>query len=136
MCISLSIHKQSSIYWGAASIHYPARGPASVIYASLVKHWKLTYCQDLMISINTSPVQYRNQGKQIISWTESLKAQDISSQAIAFEITENLLMENQTEVVNVLDKVRQQGIAVSIDDFGIGYCSFSYLILKIMLLIT
>jgi EAL domain-containing protein (putative c-di-GMP-specific phosphodiesterase class I) len=107
-----------------------------VIYASLVKHWKLTYCQDLVISINTSPVQYRNQGKQIISWTESLKAQDISSQAIAFEITESLLMENQTEVVNVLDKVRQQGIAVSIDDFGTGYYSFSYLILKTMPLIT
>jgi len=92
-----------------------------------VKHWRVTYCQDLMISINTSPVQYRNQGKQIIAWTESLKAQDISPQAIAFEITENLLMENKTEVVNVLDKVRQQGIAVSIDDFGTGYCSFSYL---------
>ncbi|WP_220461280.1 EAL domain-containing protein [Colwellia sp. MB3u-4] len=92
-----------------------------------VKHWRLTYCQDLMISINTSPVQYRNQGKQIIAWTESLKAQNISPQAIAFEITENLLMENQTAVVNVLDKVRQQGIAVSIDDFGTGYCSFSYL---------
>ena len=92
-----------------------------------LKHWRLTYCQDLMISINTSPVQYRNQGKQIIAWTESLKAQGISPQAIAFEITENLLMENQTEVVNVLDNVRQQGIAVSIDDFGTGYCSFSYL---------
>jgi hypothetical protein len=37
MCISLSIHKQNSIYWGAPSIHYPARGQAPEIYASLVK---------------------------------------------------------------------------------------------------
>jgi diguanylate cyclase (GGDEF)-like protein len=92
-----------------------------------VKHWRDTYCHDLMISINTSPVQYRNQGKQIIAWVESLVAQDIPPQAITIEITENLLMENQAEVVNVLDKIRQQGVAVSIDDFGTGYCSFSYL---------
>tara|TARA_R110000737_G_scaffold258388_2_gene266953 strand:- start:3775 stop:6087 length:2313 start_codon:yes stop_codon:yes gene_type:complete len=92
-----------------------------------VKYWRETYCQDLMISINTSPVQYRNQGKQITTWAESLKARDISPQAIAIEITENLLMENQDEVVSALDKIRQQGIAISIDDFGTGYCSFSYL---------
>lgn len=92
-----------------------------------VKHWRANYCQELMISINTSPVQYRNQGKQITAWSESLIAQGIPAQAIAIEITENLLMENQAEVVNALDKIRQQGISVAIDDFGTGYCSFSYL---------
>ena len=37
MCISLCFHEQNSIYWGAPSIHYPARGQAPEIYASLVK---------------------------------------------------------------------------------------------------
>jgi diguanylate cyclase (GGDEF)-like protein len=92
-----------------------------------VKYWRNTCCPDLMISINTSPVQYRNEGEQITAWADSLIIQDIPPQAIAIEITENLLMENQAEVVNALDKVRQQGISVSIDDFGTGYCSFSYL---------
>jgi len=92
-----------------------------------VKHWRNTYCHDLMISINTSPLQYRNKGKQIMAWAESLIVQEIPPQAIAIEITENLLMENQEEVVDALDKIRQQGISVSIDDFGTGYCSFSYL---------
>ena len=72
-------------------------------------------------------MQYRNNGEQIITWAESLIAQDIPSQAIAIEITENLLMENQAEVASALDKARQQGLSVSIDDFGTGYCSFSYL---------
>ncbi|WP_199271390.1 EAL domain-containing protein [Paraglaciecola sp. L1A13] len=91
------------------------------------KHWRNTYCSDLAISINTSPVQFQNEGEQFKAWTKSLIAQDIPCEAIAIEITENLLMENQAEVVDTLDKIRQQGITVSIDDFGTGYCSFSYL---------
>tara|TARA_R110000744_G_scaffold113120_1_gene211969 strand:+ start:2460 stop:4769 length:2310 start_codon:yes stop_codon:yes gene_type:complete len=92
-----------------------------------VKYWREKYCQELMISINTSPVQYKNKGMQITAWVDSLKERDIDPQAIAIEITENLLMENQAEVVSVLDQIRLKGIAVSIDDFGTGYCSFSYL---------
>lgn len=89
--------------------------------------WRRNFCEDLTISINTSPVQYRNNGKQISQWIDSLNQRNISPQAIAIEITENLLMENQDEVVSVLDNIRQQGVAISIDDFGTGYCSFSYL---------
>jgi hypothetical protein len=37
MCISLKFHEQNRIYWGSPSIHYPARGQAPEIYASLVK---------------------------------------------------------------------------------------------------
>ena len=95
--------------------------------AQKVKYWREAYCQELMISINTSPVQYKNQGQQITSWVNSLKERNLSPKAIAIEITENLLMENQTEVVKVLEQIRQQGVALSIDDFGTGYCSFSYL---------
>ena len=80
-----------------------------------------------MISINTSPVQYKNQGEQISAWVNSLEERNISPKAIAIEITENLLMENQAEVVSVLEKIRKKGVALSIDDFGTGYCSFSYL---------
>ena len=80
-----------------------------------------------MISINTSPVQYRNKGQQIIAWAGSLIERNIPPEAISIEITENLLMENQAEVVSALDNIRRQGLTVSIDDFGTGYCSFSYL---------
>ncbi|WP_199271643.1 EAL domain-containing protein [Paraglaciecola sp. L3A3] len=90
-------------------------------------HWRNKYNNDLTISINTSPVQFQNEGEQFNAWTESLIDQKIPCKAIAIEITENLLMDNQTEIVDTLDKIRQRGIAVSIDDFGTGYCSFSYL---------
>ena len=92
-----------------------------------VQQWRNSHCHNLMISINTSPVQYRNKGQQIIAWAGSLIERNIPPEAISIEITENLLMENQAEVVSALDNIRRQGLTVSIDDFGTGYCSFSYL---------
>jgi diguanylate cyclase (GGDEF)-like protein len=92
-----------------------------------VKRWRENYCSDLSISINTSPIQYKNKGEQIINWINALAEKSLPPQAIGIEITENLLMENQAEVVTVLDKIRLSGIAISIDDFGTGYSSFSYL---------
>ncbi|WP_372940392.1 putative bifunctional diguanylate cyclase/phosphodiesterase [Shewanella sp.] len=92
-----------------------------------VDKWRKLYCPDLTISINTSPVQYRNEGKLVKAWADSLIAQGIPCEAISIEITEHLLMDNQVEVVEALEKLRQQGITISIDDFGTGYCSFSYL---------
>ncbi|GGP38385.1 putative bifunctional diguanylate cyclase/phosphodiesterase [Shewanella saliphila] len=92
-----------------------------------VHEWRQRYCADLSISINTSPVQYRNDGKLVKAWADSLLAQGIPYEAISIEITEHLLMDNQVEVVEALETLRQQGITISIDDFGTGYCSFSYL---------
>ena len=92
-----------------------------------VKLWRENYCANLAICINTSPAQYRNNGERIIKWLDALAEKSLPAEAIGIEITENLLMENQTEVVAVLDKIRNHGIAISIDDFGTGYSSFSYL---------
>ncbi|WP_282110564.1 putative bifunctional diguanylate cyclase/phosphodiesterase [Shewanella algicola] len=92
-----------------------------------VHEWRQRHCADLSISINTSPVQYRNEGKLVKAWADSLLAQGIPYEAISIEITEHLLMDNQVEVVEALETLRQQGITISIDDFGTGYCSFSYL---------
>ncbi|MBA6340208.1 EAL domain-containing protein [Colwellia sp. MB02u-10] len=89
--------------------------------------WRGAYCENLQISINTSAVQYKNHGKQILNWVEQLKQNNIPPHALTIEITESLLMENQAEVDNIIADIRQQGVMVAIDDFGTGYCSFSYL---------
>jgi diguanylate cyclase (GGDEF)-like protein len=92
-----------------------------------VKLWRQNYCANLRVSINTSPIQYKNKGEQIINWIDALAEKGLPPQAIGIEITENLLMENQAEVVTILDQIRHQGVAIAIDDFGTGYSSFSYL---------
>jgi EAL domain-containing protein (putative c-di-GMP-specific phosphodiesterase class I) len=43
------------------------------------------------------------------------------------EFTEGVLIENMDFTVDLINKLRAEGIKLAIDDFGTGYSSFSYL---------
>lgn len=92
-----------------------------------ITHWRNSYSENLQISINTSPRQYKDGDGNISRWLEYIKQEEINPKAIAFEITENLLMDSQSELEGILAEVKDAGIELSIDDFGTGYSSFSYL---------
>ena len=47
--------------------------------------------------------------------------------ALAIEITEEVVLHDVTRAVHVLEDLRRIGVWVAIDDFGIGYSSLSYL---------
>jgi diguanylate cyclase (GGDEF)-like protein/PAS domain S-box-containing protein len=47
--------------------------------------------------------------------------------SLELEITENLLMQPTDEVLRVLNSFNDLGIRLTVDDFGIGYSSLSYL---------
>ena len=93
----------------------------------LVTKWKQNYHPDFEVSINTSPLQYRDDTGNIRQWIKQLKNNNQNSTGIAFEITEHLLMENKDDVAKILKAAQSEGIAISIDDFGTGYSSLSYL---------
>nr|WP_169338298.1 EAL domain-containing protein [Colwellia piezophila] len=82
---------------------------------------------DFQLSINTSPVQYQTDKGNIGQWLEHLQQEGIPTDAIALEITENLLMESGEKVKDIFELINGAGIALSIDDFGTGYSSLSYL---------
>lgn len=46
---------------------------------------------------------------------------------LELEVTESIIMQNQTVVTATLNSLRELGIKISIDDFGTGYSSLSYL---------
>lgn len=46
---------------------------------------------------------------------------------VEIEITENIQMEENSEIINILHEIRNLGILISIDDFGTGYSSLYYL---------
>lgn len=89
-------------------------------------------CQAIMgaefqISINKSPVQFHGQKNIHFQWLDYLKSQGLDGHSIVVEITEGLLLDAETNVVNQLMYFRDSGIQVAIDDFGTGYSALAYL---------
>jgi diguanylate cyclase (GGDEF)-like protein len=82
---------------------------------------------DLTVSINLSPRQF--QQKNLVHVVEnSLMKSGLPPERLQIEITENMLMSNSEDVLGKLQRMRQLGVRISIDDFGTGFCSFSYLL--------
>jgi diguanylate cyclase (GGDEF)-like protein/PAS domain S-box-containing protein len=89
--------------------------------------WRNEYDPSFQISVNISPLQFRNEGIDSSVWFDCLKNLDLPGQGIVVEITEGLLLDASTKVTDQLLMLRDAGIGVSLDDFGTGYSSLSYL---------
>lgn len=55
------------------------------------------------------------------------KSYGLAPKDIGIELTENVLIQSQPEILEGLTLERQKGVEISIDDFGTGYSSLSYL---------
>ncbi|MES9814210.1 MAG: bacteriohemerythrin [Candidatus Thiodiazotropha sp.] len=88
--------------------------------------WSDRTCDGFQISINTSPLQFRNRIAHQ-QWLQQLKKLHLHGSSVVVEITENLLMENESSVHEQLLVFRDHNIEVALDDFGTGYSSLSYL---------
>jgi EAL domain-containing protein (putative c-di-GMP-specific phosphodiesterase class I) len=80
---------------------------------------------DFQISVNMSSIQFTKHSNNY--WIDKLKAVNLSSQCIAMEITESLLLTKIDNIVQRLIQLRNDGVQISIDDFGTGYSSLAYL---------
>jgi diguanylate cyclase (GGDEF)-like protein/PAS domain S-box-containing protein len=58
---------------------------------------------------------------------DELKKQDLPDGAICFEITETAAISNLTNVIHFMQTLKQLGCKFSLDDFGSGLSSYSYL---------
>lgn len=82
---------------------------------------------DLTISVNLSPRQFQQRNLvQVIE--HALARSGLAARNLEIEITENILMVNSTGTLEKLQRIRELGVRISIDDFGTGFCSFSYLL--------
>lgn len=82
---------------------------------------------DFTISVNLSPRQL--QQRNLVDVIErALVVSGLAPRHLEIEITENMLMVNSDANLEKLQKIRELGARISIDDFGTGFCSFSYLL--------
>lgn len=90
-------------------------------------YWRQAYKPDFQISVNTSPVQFRNEGIDLDSWLRCLEDEQLPGAGLVIEITEGILLDATAANNDQLASFRQAGIQISLDDFGTGYSSLSYL---------
>ncbi len=88
--------------------------------------WKKNYLQPLILSINISAIQFMREDFEahLIAVIEKYK---VNPKDIEVEVTESVLIEDIGVVRKKLKHLRSYGIRVSIDDFGTGFSSLSYL---------
>ncbi|QQX79135.1 EAL domain-containing protein [Shewanella sp. KX20019] len=89
--------------------------------------WRDRFGVEVQISINKSPVQFRDEGDSFESWISLLKTLKLSRNSICIEITEGLLLDSNETIFHKLDQYRAAGMQISLDDFGTGYSSLAYL---------
>ena len=80
----------------------------------------------LYVGCNVSPVQLRVPGFDRLV-IEALTAHGVPASALVVEVTEAVLIEEDSPAVRTLRRLATSGITVAIDDFGTGYSALGYL---------
>ncbi len=88
--------------------------------------WKKRYDYDMILSVNISSIQYKRPDfvTKVIS---TINRNDMKPEELELEITESVLIDDIKTVVEKMEELRDFGVKISIDDFGTGFSSLSYL---------
>ena len=88
--------------------------------------WKHTIFQDLTLSVNVSSRQFIR--KKVIDVCQNCISQsDIDPRLLELEVTERVVFESVNANRSDFSKLKDIGLSISIDDFGTGFSSLSYL---------
>lgn len=88
--------------------------------------WQEKYDVDFVMSINISAMQYRKDDfvSELIRILEKYR---VNPAMVELEITESVLIEDFNSVIDKLRVLKDYGVKISLDDFGTGFSSLSYL---------
>jgi diguanylate cyclase (GGDEF)-like protein len=90
------------------------------------KEWHERGAGPLRVGVNLSARQFQQQ--DLVQMVRSaLDEANLDPSALELEITETTAMQNADVSVEVLRALREIGVGISIDDFGMGYSSLNYL---------
>lgn len=80
----------------------------------------------LVMAVNISPVQFSS-SSFVKNVKEILNDLQIDPKYLELEITENVLINDFSNVLESLNELNDFGITIALDDFGTGFSSLSYL---------
>ncbi len=92
----------------------------------MVVKWQQELNKPLSIAVNISPVQFKD--PDLLHKVESLlRLYGVQPGMLEFEITEGVLIQESEAIQTTLEAFEKLGLKISMDDFGKGYSSLSYL---------
>ncbi|MCL6598891.1 MAG: bifunctional diguanylate cyclase/phosphodiesterase [Alicyclobacillus macrosporangiidus] len=91
-----------------------------------IREWLNSGQPVVRIAVNVSARQFRRESF-VVHVTEALKAHRVDPRLLEIELTETAVVEDVESARKKLGRLRGMGITVSIDDFGVGYSSLSFL---------
>ena len=90
------------------------------------KAWQKDGLSPIRIAVNFSAQQFLK--KDVVETIQrTLIETEVSPNMLEVEITESVILGNETHLLKTLNQLRDMGICISIDDFGTGYSSLNYL---------
>jgi diguanylate cyclase (GGDEF)-like protein/PAS domain S-box-containing protein len=87
--------------------------------------WRRAGLPVLRMSVNLSPNQFRGQTLPL-RIAQILNETKLNPRLLELELTENILMHDIDQVIVQLHQLSDLGVTISIDDFGTGFSSLSY----------
>lgn len=80
----------------------------------------------VQVAVNLSPLQF-HRASFLTTLRQTLLDTGLAPEQLSLELTEGILMDNTEAAIDTLHALRSMQISVSIDDFGTGFSSLSYL---------
>jgi EAL domain-containing protein (putative c-di-GMP-specific phosphodiesterase class I) len=78
------------------------------------------------IAVNVSPVQFGNPA-YLRALLRAAKSLNLPNQLLEIELTETAVLENFKQAAELMALIREYGVTIAIDDFGVGFNSISHL---------
>ncbi|MBE9121533.1 EAL domain-containing protein [Tychonema sp. LEGE 07199] len=89
------------------------------------KAWQIEGLPPLRVAVNVSARQF--EGKNLTERvSQILRETNLDPKCLELELTEGLILQDETAAAGAFQVWRDMGIRIAIDDFGIGYSSLSY----------
>jgi diguanylate cyclase (GGDEF)-like protein/PAS domain S-box-containing protein len=88
--------------------------------------WQMEGLQPVRMTVNVSPSQFY-QGDLVKTVEEALLESQLDPGLLELELTEALRLDELEGTIQIMDRLKLLGVSLSLDDFGTGWSSLSYL---------